>query len=406
MRGIRIGPDTRRSICMLLFFIALFGFMPTNLGRDQRIWMGATLLLVGNVLLDAGSRRISLFVSRSYLIYFTLIAYGALSMLWSQNVTYTVNYLLVKFPFITAGALSVCAYMYSDASSDRVYKLMVWAACIAAVRFCYYTPWSGYLRGDFGILLDPNTNYNNYTAPLCMAFIVAAYYAFGRKNRLMIIPTVWLAAVLVLAGSRKTIAVIPVILFFYLVDTQNYKRFLKGILLASLLIAVLAAAIINIDALSGIRESLQNAVNAYILGEKTNVGRSTETRIYLVDTAKQVWMEHPVFGVGWNNFRSYNFMNLYSHNNYIEVLACLGIVGFLLYYSLHAHNVFAVFSNRNFRSNIWTKLMLGALLGMLIIEVGAVSVYSRETMLLYLIILGMNDKIRGFGIRVTYMPQR
>ena len=293
--------------------------------------------------------------------------------------------------------------MYDDASNDRILKLMTLAACIAALRFCYYTPWKSYYRGDFGILLDSNTNYNNYTSPLCMAFIIAAYYAFVRKSKMMLVPTAALAVVLVLAGSRKTIVVLPVIALFYLIDTRNYKKFLKGLLWSFVLIILLVVAIMNIEILSGIRESLMNAVNAYIFGQRSGIGNSTESRMYLVETAQKVWMEHPVWGVGWNNFRYHNALGLYSHNNYIEVLTCLGIVGFALYYSQHARTLYVALSKKNRRRNSWVKLVLGTLLGMLVIEVGAVAIYSREIMLIYLIVLTMYDRMNGLGRRITYI---
>ena len=44
-----------------------------------------------------------------------------------------------------------------------------------------------------------------------------------------------------------------------------------------------------------------------------------------------LFLENPLFGIGFNNFQEYFYTGQYSHSDYIESLASTGIVGFILY---------------------------------------------------------------------------
>lgn len=390
------------TYCVLfVFFVALFAFMPTTLDLDELIWVGASLLLLGVTILNARQCRITLYIGNSFLIFLFCIVLGIVSMLWAAYSTAPMmSYLRTKLIPITIGVICVPAYMCDEKSTGRVFSLMVWAAVIAAIRFCCYTPWSTYYRGDFGILLDPNVNYNNYTTPLCQAFIIAAYYAFGEKKKHMLLPLIILAIVTVVAGSRKTIALLPIIIAFYLVAQNNLHASLKGIFWAFVLIAGMVIAIMNIEFLSGIKSSLINAVNAYIFGQTENVGNSAENRMYLINTALSVWQAHPLLGIGWNNFRYANELGLYSHNNYAETLSCLGIAGFFAYYSQHVRTALIILRGDASQTRL-SKLLFGALIGMLLLEVGTIPLYSREPMMIHLITLGMYDKASCRGVSIT-----
>ncbi len=49
---------------------------------------------------------------------------------------------------------------------------------------------------------------------------------------------------------------------------------------------------------------------------------------------------HPIIGTGLNTFIVQDSTHHYSHNNYIEILVGLGIIGFFIYYAIH----FRIFS--------------------------------------------------------------
>jgi len=48
----------------------------------------------------------------------------------------------------------------------------------------------------------------------------------------------------------------------------------------------------------------------------------------------KIFLQHPIFGVGLNNFCAY-FYGYYSHSDYIEPLATTGLIGFILYQAFY-----------------------------------------------------------------------
>lgn len=96
---------------------------------------------------------------------------------------------------------------------------------------------------------------------------------------------------------------------------------------ALLIFAVLVVAVVAINMISagnfstsGIRRLL----------DKFNA-KSFSGRTDLYDTAWEMYFEHPVFGIGYNCFASTSGYGYFTHSTYMELLACTGTIGFLLF---------------------------------------------------------------------------
>ena len=103
-----------------------------------------------------------------------------------------------------------------------------------------------------------------------------------------------------------------------------------------------------------------------------------------MQTAVSVWIENPIIGVGWENFALYNDLNLLAHNNYLELLASLGLIGFAVYYSNYIR-LFWGSIRKNYRKPI-NRLMQSLIISLLIVEIGSVTANSRERMFLILMV--------------------
>lgn len=70
-----------------------------------------------------------------------------------------------------------------------------------------------------------------------------------------------------------------------------------------------------------------------------NVDNSALLRINMITFGIEKFFENPIFGFGLNCFSQlllgYLGFSTYSHNNFIEMLCDLGLVGFVLYYSIY-----------------------------------------------------------------------
>ena len=85
-----------------------------------------------------------------------------------------------------------------------------------------------------------------------------------------------------------------------------------------------------------------------IINHSYMIDASTNTRINMIKYGFEMFKSNPILGVGIGNYAYYGyhiyglFAEVYSHNNYIEMLSNIGIVGFISYYfytSLYMYKV-------------------------------------------------------------------
>ena len=117
-----------------------------------------------------------------------------------------------------------------------------------------------------------------------------------------------------------------------------------------------------------------------MLGETTD--GSTRTRLLFIENALEVFKSNPIFGVGIDGFRYENhYQFTYSHNNYTELLANLGITGLVLYYS-----IFVVYLKKSLLTIRNNALPFAILAAMLVTDWSAVS-YSSESKMIWMALL-------------------
>lgn len=54
----------------------------------------------------------------------------------------------------------------------------------------------------------------------------------------------------------------------------------------------------------------------------------------MMETAWKMFSQKPILGWGWNAFAILAGYGYYCHNNYLEIMVSMGIVGFLIYYAM------------------------------------------------------------------------
>ncbi|HZW28057.1 MAG TPA: O-antigen ligase family protein [Trueperaceae bacterium] len=119
--------------------------------------------------------------------------------------------------------------------------------------------------------------------------------------------------------------------------------------------------------------------------EMTLEGRETAKRSALIDDGLEVFRREPVFGHGLDQYRHVGSFTTYTHNNYVELLANLGVVGVVLYYALFAFLGYrAVAGVIAGRRSAW--VVLAILVLYLLMDLARVSYTGRITWLYLLVI--------------------
>lgn len=370
------------------FFIGIFAYMPSARFEDTILWAIAFLLFFAySFIRFFDSRRVP--IDKSIVWYVLFIFWGGASCIWAHDMFRFVIYLLLHASIIIASSICIRLYIQDTDDVDYIMKLMILAACFAGLRFSYYTPWDSiissgyYMRGTFGSLLDDVTNYNSYTSHLCILTVIAIFYAIVKKVKWCRTAAILLFSILVFGGSRKNLVIIPLIAIFFALSMGSLSKKMRNLLVAIGIIILAFFALMSLDFLSQIRDTFFEMFIGLFSSEVTD--QSTMERIYLIQSAFRVWTENFFIGVGWDNFRYFNALQLYAHNNYLELLACLGIVGFIIYYGFYV-KIFLEASLRMVRglSNEMDVLIIGILLSFLIQEYGSLTIYGREELIILL----------------------
>lgn len=282
------------------------------------------------------------YFSQKYLLLFI----GALILSNIANLSkYTkaesINGNLYLIRFIMYSLLIGIDFRNLVSKSDTRTKIINWISLIIALigifqfiflpdlRFLQYQNWDDHLNRLTFPFLDPS-----FTGALLLIFVI--YLILGghirKSSTTKIILLVELLAIF-LTFSRA--AWITTIIIVALTGLQTYKHFGKKTILAAAG-AVMAGVFI-----------LLFLLNASFLSYGNKIAR-TETissRLTNINKAISIWRVNPVFGVGFNNYKTYQIKNGYKiengvenrgqasvENSFVFVLATSGIFGVICFF--------------------------------------------------------------------------
>ena len=204
------------------------------------------------------------------------------------------------------------------------------------------------------------------------------------KNRLFVIPTVVASFVGLTTGSRKALfaALVGILLysFFHLQNQKEKKKKRTGIILLVLLIlfVLIYLCYTNETLYNVIGYRIEGLLGTWFGGESMEA--SAVDRAEMMEKAMEMFWEKPIFGWGIEGFALNSSFGTYSHNNFTEVLANFGIVGFLVFYVYKAvilyHQYRLLRSSENQEELSLNIFLTVWLILLLMLDYGAVSMNS------------------------------
>lgn len=207
-------------------------------------------------------------------------------------------------------------------------------------------------------------NVNIVALNMCFAFSALLYLAKNKTEiiikRLLYACLAFVIATSLLTGTRK------IILFYvagFVIANNNMK--LRHKIITMLSLVGLYLALMHIEPLYflvGHKIDFFSDNKAYSMYDG-----SDDNRLALALGAVNLFLEHPL-GIGFGN--TINYLGTYAHNNYVEILASLGIIGFLTYYGIYFYGLHEAFK---YRRNELCRYCLYTIVGLMIIEFGQVT---------------------------------
>lgn len=296
------------------------------------------------------------------------------STLWSVN---SESVLIQCWTLTQIFAYTVVLYEFFRYRTNAI-KEILQAYFVGGVMMALYAL---VFYGVNGIIESLFTNYrigieinqiNTFGRNCAFAGIIGLYLNKLLNNKVYMFCAI-LPGIMVLASGSITALVIVVLGIAFL-----YRDYLKQHFIATIIflgITIFASVIlVNLGVEINAIQRLEDTLNIFTGTGQEN--SSSLLRFYYMQLGWHYFLEKPILGYGLSNFSELLLDTLgyatYSHNNYIEILVGLGIIGFSLYYSIYIKFIIKLYNLQKY------KFIYYLLLIRLIAEIGSVSYSSKE----------------------------
>ena len=192
------------------------------------------------------------------------------------------------------------------------------------------------------------------------------------KKKLVLISYILVVIFMLLTGSRKVI--FPIVLGAAMYEACGGFRLRKFFVLIIAFTALVLLILNNSYMYNVIGDRVVSFLGTIGVIENSLRDDSTSIRSQLIMIAWQLFTEKPILGWGFNITARVVPWHFYSHNNYVELLANHGIVGFFMYYSMYIGLIWKVFKLP--KKNNVRYFLLAVLFNSLFRDIGAVSYTS------------------------------
>ena len=269
-----------------------------------------------------------------------------LSIFWAAS---TSKYLDSMKSIIQIYAISIMLYLGINSKEkfefvSNIFSIAGWAIIGYIVVATPISAWNDMIYGNHSLnsaggRLGPTIGmHTNMAGSVLAVFLLFGIYQFlTSRKKIYIVQCILLFVCIMFTKSRTSLAicVVGITLFIAIYKRMNVKQFLRILFSVILIVAVLYISMQNDFLYSLYGKRLESLL--YFFNDSGTTDASVTGRMLLQEKAFEIFKEHPIFGVGIGNFSYYNDLNssvagLYAHNNYLELLADVGIVGCTLYY--------------------------------------------------------------------------
>jgi O-antigen ligase len=269
---------------------------------------------------------------------------------------------------------SFAEYMYQGKRSLRhICKITAVIAVFLGLNFLL----NGSAAQDGRLSVGVNENVLGMSAAYLFGVLMYGAKKAKWRNWKINFLTVAVAMIAVLTGSRKALVMLVIFTAAYIllwVPEKDMRRFAVKVLGIVAICTVVIILLMEVDALyNTIGNRIETLYLQWFKGESAD--SSAITRERMINIGWKLIKRRPWFGYGHNGFKLASGYFTYSHNNYIELMCSVGVIGAALYYLPLAFFTIKAFV-------LWCRGIEGAIFPLVILamqflnDVGQVSYYS------------------------------
>lgn len=353
----------RNSLHELLFkFIILIYFCVMYAFFEYRLYI--SILLVFFLLYYFITRRKNLSLFTLWNVIF--IFWCASSYVWSYNSGQTLIEVRILIEIAIISNL-IIVFIDKKGKVEFFYKVFIISGLIFIIRLLYEFPLASWFTQRLG---SEEFNANTIGLYLTISAICSLHLA-QKKNKALYILYFLFSFVVFLTGSRKSflMLVFGSAILIYFNQGRNVSRKILAVIMGIILIIIGYFMVFNIPFLYDILGNRIESFLSVFFGE-SNIDYSTETRFNLIDIGISLFLNKPFLGHGIGSYSILSGYYVYSHNNYIELLVGVGLIGTVIYYSMIIYIIVKLYKRRNL---IVGNPLLTILIMLLIIDYSLVS---------------------------------
>ena len=375
----------------IFWAIVLTLFFTINMNKDWNrsylIWYGILALVVISYFLVFRGQMV-VRNSKFILWMLALMALGLVSILWCLSVDMVFDVLknlLICFAVILF-------IQFSIENGFRIDTILIGyfiATLITALYILFTIDLAQLGDTQLGVEIIEGWNGNGIGFMMAQGALIGVYLS-GKsdtkvKKILSLLGIIFLSILTMFTGSRTAFIVLVggfILYFCFLTPSKIFKN----LFISAIVITLAFIIIMNNESFYKVLGSRFEGLFALFTGEGT-VDGSSKIRDIFIENGKQWFTEHPILGVGLNNYKVLNQgatgRFTYAHNNFIEIAVNLGLVGLILYYSVYVYLIKNLIKTA--KNNKMNAFLLSALIVSLISHYGTVSYYDfYQNFLLFL----------------------
>ena len=331
-------------------------------------------------------------LSRIYLLYllFYLACYLNITLGYSINpdesyklmLTLGVNFIFFIFSYY---------YFYYQELDQILDIIKISAILVSFITWIvnYSLTRNFFLRGSGGI----NANGMAILDAFALTLLVIKGKASIRKNLGYIL---CLLLFCVISGTRKSFIIIFVMIsVFYCF--RYPKKLPKYLLMGTIGLGIALFLLMKIPFLY---KSIGVRIEALILFAQGGEGDSSlATRASFISLGMMYFKESPIWGNGVNCFKTISgAYGTYSHNNYVELLFSVGLVGTLSYYLMYLCTMIKGMNNYIKTKAPGSVISIAIIISCIITDYAQVGYYDRSSLVFITLAMAMIG--RSFSIRI------
>lgn len=345
------------------------------------IMVGCVLFVVYCLVLQTKGKLL-LRAEPFYLFTLLFVAYCYFTALWAADASLTAD---ISEGILLTLILLFLLYLYYQRKPLHQLLLVImlggYVVCLIALAVQGMDTYLNAIRSGARVYEEKFINANMLGMIAACSIVLNFYYIiYEKKVRWWTILAVPALICLAGAGSKKGILLLAgggfLLIVMHSFNNRKVLFSLKRIAFLIPLLVITAYFLSKTPLFAPTIERFEGVIN-FVTGSG-KVDFSTAERIQMMEVGVQIFKRAPILGVGIDNPQLFNIRQTYLHNNYIELLAGGGIIGFTIYYFMYAYLLYYMWKYRSYRTGEY-DICLTLMLVHLALEYAYVAYYSKET---------------------------